>query len=205
MTPLPSIADFFAGIPYYFAAYLIADRQTRIYGSRLIPLALAVAGSIVSSVSYYFIGSVLISLLITLLLAFTAEGSAISHGFTLLTPRRSRLALFLTLIFGFSLLSPRAAVKLNGKDSFQDENPQFYFQILCTVMRTARKCLHNSKVNRALTLASFSPDGISSEPQPQSRNTTADVRHFLDTWNTHYTDLSGHEIAPPDAGSLLPN
>jgi hypothetical protein len=101
---LPPIADWVAGIAYYFAGLLIMERQARWYGSRVVPIVAVLAGSAAGMYVYSFWTAVLISAVLIVLYITASMGSAVSHGYALRAPRLAKLALTFSLLIGFTLI-----------------------------------------------------------------------------------------------------
>ena len=101
---LPHLADFFTGIVYYFAGLLIADRQARLYGSRVVPLVGALTASALVIAVPWFTAALVIAVAFAALFAAAALGSAVSRGYQLHAPAIWRLATVMILLLAFSLL-----------------------------------------------------------------------------------------------------
>jgi hypothetical protein len=101
---LPPVADFVAGIPFYFAGLLAVDRRALLYGSRAVPIASAVGVAVFLLFSPWFWVAVLGSLIAAGIIAVACEGSMISHGYTLAAPWRGRAATLVTLVASFTVL-----------------------------------------------------------------------------------------------------
>jgi hypothetical protein len=102
---LPPIADWVAGLAYYFAGLLIMERQARWYGSRVVPLVAVLAGSMAGMEVVSFWTALMISGVLIAVYVMAGAGAAVSHGFALRAPRLTKWALGILLLAGFSLVA----------------------------------------------------------------------------------------------------
>jgi hypothetical protein len=101
---LPPIADWTAGLVYYFAGLLIMERQARWYGSRIVPVFAVIAVSLcVTMVGSFWMAMTICAGMIALYVV-VSMGSAISHGYSLRTPRWAHAALILAIFASYASL-----------------------------------------------------------------------------------------------------
>jgi hypothetical protein len=101
---LPWLADILTGLVYYFAGMLVAQRDTRWYGSRCLPVAAGLLASIVTWTAPEFGDALLGIVLIGAAAAAAAWGSFLAGGAYEPQPRLARVSLILTLLMGLSTL-----------------------------------------------------------------------------------------------------
>jgi hypothetical protein len=104
-TGLPWLADILAGLVYYFAGMLTAQREARWYGSRCLPLAAALFCSYLVWALTEFWQALAAIALFTSLMSVAAWGSFTSGGAYDCQPRISRLSLAMILLASLLLLS----------------------------------------------------------------------------------------------------
>ncbi len=181
---LPPISDFAAGVPFYFAGLIAADRRALLYGSRAAPIAAAVGAAVFSLYTPWFWVAVLGSVIAAAIFALAAEGSIISHGYTLQAPGRGRLATLVTLLISFTVLL--LPIGLGGREksvamhwsAFSNPMP-----IQTSYSLTSRVLLADGRIGMQTTIATRDPKGWNPDQfQPQS---------------TTFTDLEGRAL--PDA------
>jgi hypothetical protein len=102
---LPWLTDILAGLVYYFAGMLTAQREARWYGSRCLGLAAAlICTALVSTLPELWQALLVIALSGTLL-GVAAWGSFLSGGAYAAQPRVAKAALTLTLLAGLFVVS----------------------------------------------------------------------------------------------------
>jgi hypothetical protein len=101
---LPPIVGFAAGLAYYFAGFLISDREGRLYGSRVAPLIVPVAMSVFAARLPTFWEALIATIAATIVLAIGAWGSSISHGYRLRSPLAGRIATRIVILAALSVL-----------------------------------------------------------------------------------------------------
>jgi hypothetical protein len=95
---LPGLADIFAGVVYYFAGMLIAQREARWYASRGLPLVTALLCSFFVWMLPEFWHAVLAIVILGAPLAVAAWGSFLTGGAFAPLPRLSKVALGVTCV-----------------------------------------------------------------------------------------------------------
>ena len=183
---LPPIADFFTGTAYYFAGLLVADRQARYYGSRLVPLILAFAASFCASMSPWFLLAMFCNVCFATLLALGAWGSAVSHGYTLKAPAWLRMALaaglFLACLILCGVPATVARLGINSARLPYSGTSEWWR-------------VQSSTDYGLLTDGTF----YKSTSVYKWANTATAPYGISDYSTTTYTDMEGHEIpAPPE-------
>jgi hypothetical protein len=103
-TGLPLLADVLAGLVYYFAGALTAQRQARWYGSRGLGLAAAFLGTLLVWTVPEFWQALLVIVTFGALTGVAAWGSFLAGGAYAPQPRLARAALAVTLLLGLSLV-----------------------------------------------------------------------------------------------------
>jgi hypothetical protein len=103
-TGLPLLADVLAGLVYYFAGALTAQRQARWYGSRGLGLAAAFVGTLLVWTVPEFWQALLVIVTFGALTGAAAWGSFLAGGAYAPQPRLARAALAVTLLLGLSLV-----------------------------------------------------------------------------------------------------
>jgi hypothetical protein len=103
-TGLPLLADVLAGLVYYFAGALTAQRQARWYGSRALGLAAAFVGTLLVWTVPEFWQSLLVTLALGTLTGVAAWGSFLAGGAYDPQPRLAKAALAVTLLLGLSVV-----------------------------------------------------------------------------------------------------
>ncbi|HEV3118007.1 MAG TPA: hypothetical protein VGY58_13215 [Gemmataceae bacterium] len=121
---LPWLADLLAGVVYYFAGMLMAQREGRWYGSRGLGLAAAFFCSFLVWALPEFWQALLAIVLFGALVATAAWGSFLTGGAYAPQPRFARAALALTMLTGLMALS--ATTKLIVGAWFEDPNRYWY-------------------------------------------------------------------------------
>jgi hypothetical protein len=102
---LPWVADVLAGVVYYFAGMLLAQREARWLGSRTLGLATASFGTfLVWSLPEFWQALLVIALLATVV-GLAAWGSFLAGGAYAPQPEAGRAALALTLLAGLFVVS----------------------------------------------------------------------------------------------------
>jgi hypothetical protein len=182
---LPPIADWCAGLVYYFAGLLIMERQARWYGSRVVPLFVVIAGSLWVATVFSFWTALAAILLLLALYILASMGSAISHGYALRAPRWAHVTLLLAIFASFSSLIfasagagfardfDRQSTILNATD-----NPSYWTQ---TTSNTVRRYV-------LLEDGTFVIWNSRSEYQRVDR-----VYKWVDVWHS-WTDVEGHPL-----------
>ncbi|HEX5271675.1 MAG TPA: hypothetical protein VFW33_14355, partial [Gemmataceae bacterium] len=103
-TSLPWLADILAGLVYYFAGALTAQRQARWYGSRGLGLAAAFVGTLLVWMLPEFWQAFVVVVAIGTLTAAAAWGSFLAGGAYAPQPRPAKAALAVTLLLALSLV-----------------------------------------------------------------------------------------------------
>lgn len=104
-TALPWLADILAGLVYYFAGMLTAQREARWYGSRGLGLAAAFASTIFVWCLPEFWQAMLAIVVIGTVVGVAAWGSFVAGGAYAPQPPLARAALALTLLTGLLVVS----------------------------------------------------------------------------------------------------
>ncbi|MEX0777665.1 MAG: hypothetical protein WD042_18320 [Phycisphaeraceae bacterium] len=91
-----------AGLVFYFAGALIARRQARWFGGRLLPLGLAIGAGGVAAGAPWFWGALALILATAAINALAAAGAFLSHGADRPQPWYTRAALGLSLLAGIA-------------------------------------------------------------------------------------------------------
>jgi hypothetical protein len=104
-TGLPWLADILAGLVYYFAGALTAQRQARWYGGRGLGLAAAFLGTLLVWTVPEFWQALLVILAFGTLTGLAAWGSFLAGGAYVPQPRPAKAGLALTLLLGLFLVS----------------------------------------------------------------------------------------------------
>jgi hypothetical protein len=101
---LPWLADVLAGLVYYFAGMLVAQREARWYGSRCLPVAAGLGASLLVWNVSEFWQALVVLMVLGGTMAVAAWGSFLAAGAYAPQPRLARAALGATLLAGLSLL-----------------------------------------------------------------------------------------------------
>jgi hypothetical protein len=101
---LPLVADILAGLVYYFAGMLTAQREARWYGSRCLGLAAGLFCSILVWMTPEFWQALLAVVAVGGLMAVAAWGSFLAGGTYTSQPRLAKFALATTFLLGLSAL-----------------------------------------------------------------------------------------------------
>lgn len=104
-TALPWLADILAGLVYYFAGMLTAQREARWYGSRGLGLAAAFYCTVLVWILPEFWQALLAIVVLGTPVGVAAWGSFLAGGAYTPQPRLARAALTLTLLTGLLLVS----------------------------------------------------------------------------------------------------
>jgi hypothetical protein len=104
-TSLPLLADVLAGLVYYFAGALAAQRQARWYGSRCLGLAAAFLCTLLVWTVPEFWQALLVIVSFGTLAGVAAWGSFLAGGAYAPQPRLAKAALAVTLLLGLVLVS----------------------------------------------------------------------------------------------------
>ena len=116
---LPGVADLLAGVMYYFAGMLIGLREARWYGSRVLPIGLAITASVAVFAVPAFWQALLVILGVTAVLAVAAWGSFVAGGHYAPQPRVAKTALGIAVFAGVVLLGGAGVAMLAGMLSAQ--------------------------------------------------------------------------------------
>jgi len=96
----PGVVDLLAGVSYYFAGLTIGMREARWYGSRVLPLGLAIATSVASAAFPVFAGALFIALAGAAVLGVAAWGTIVSGGTYASAPRPAKACLSVSVATG---------------------------------------------------------------------------------------------------------
>ncbi len=106
---LPAVADILGGVAFYFAALLIGMRQVRWYGSRVLPLALAICcEALVMGVPEFWQAVIVVAVSVGILAA-AAWGSMAASGQYRSQPVWAKAALGIVLCVGVTCIGGIAA------------------------------------------------------------------------------------------------
>ncbi len=195
---LPPIADWIAGLAYYFAGLLIMERQARWYGSRALPILAVLAGSVLGMTVYSFWTAISISGVLILLYGAASLGSAVSHGFSMRAPRLTRWALIFVLFTGLTILvlAPTSAAMERVLTRRWEVAHAFYDR-----QSTQNLWTHDDSTEiNADSSYSLTPDATIIKTTHVSQwNET--LRHYEILSHTT-TDISGHPAPEPSAQDM---
>ncbi len=144
---LPPISDFCVGIVYYFAGLLVTGREASIFGSRLIPICMAVLCSVAAFFVPGFWQAILICTAVAGTFMLAAIGAHLSHGYALRAPRITRVATFVVLFISFSAIFVMLEIPLHEMNLTlaRDAATKFPYRI--------------DEINRTVTTHFLLPDG----------------------------------------------
>jgi hypothetical protein len=111
---LPDVAAILAGIPFYFAAMLVALRPARWWGSKILPVACAVTCTLFTVVAIEFIYAVMVVIAYIAAMLVAACGSFVSSGEYEGQLVWQRFCLGLTLLVGATATVVAAGAVVNG-------------------------------------------------------------------------------------------
>lgn len=121
---LPWLADILSGLVYYFAGMLVAQREARWFGSRVLPLAAAFFCSFLVWALPEFWQALLAIAIIGSLMGLAAWGSFLTGGAYGIMPRIAKAALAATLLAGLLILS------MKGKQWIGEQlDPAMHYQV----------------------------------------------------------------------------
>ena len=101
---LPGLADVLTGSVYYLAGLLISMRDARWYGSRVLPLGVAVICSVIVASVWYFWVALIAIIVAAGILGVAAWGSFVGGGQYGPQPRTAKAALGASLLAGIAIV-----------------------------------------------------------------------------------------------------
>jgi hypothetical protein len=121
---LPWLADVLSGLVYYFAGMLVAQREARWFGSRVLPLAAAFFCSYLVWALPEFWQALLSIAILGSMMGLAAWGSFLTGGAYGIMPRVAKAALAMTFLAGLLILS------MKGKQFIGEQlDPAMHYQV----------------------------------------------------------------------------
>jgi hypothetical protein len=111
---LPGIAAIVAGVPFYFAAVLVAFRPARWWGSRLLPIVTAVCGAAASAAAPEFADAIAFGATLTCVMGFAALGAFEAAGEYEGQAKPQRFCLGAVMMVGFVAAACTAVAVAGG-------------------------------------------------------------------------------------------